>query len=109
MSEPIRNLKWRWQMYGGRWMLVTDSDGAKIVLQARDGHLNVRDERGTLQPIEPSDDIAKLLVSSPDVRRHAQSLVNGIDIGLVRFDTDADETFDNTMNGLRAALKAGAQ
>lgn len=38
------------------------------------------------------------------LREAAQSLINGIDTGLVRLDTDADETLANTLSDIRAAL-----
>jgi hypothetical protein len=47
---------------------------------------------------------ARLIAAAPDLLKHAQSLLNGIDTGLVRLDTDADETLANTMSGLRAAI-----
>jgi hypothetical protein len=52
--------------------------------------------------------VAKIIAAAPDAQRHAQSLINGIDIGLVRFDTDADEALAVTMSGLRTALKKGS-
>jgi len=42
--------------------------------------------------------------AGPDLYAAAQSLINGIDTGLVRLETDADETLANTMRDLRSAL-----
>ena len=40
------------------------------------------------------------------VIKHAQSLMNGIETGMVTLDTPADETLANTLRGLSKALKA---
>src|ERR1700719_310142 len=47
---------------------------------------------------------ARLFVAAPELLAAAQSLINGLDTGLVRFDTDADETLENTMINLRIAV-----
>jgi|ERR1700694_1959704 len=100
------DLPWIWKAYAGRWLLVTDGGGQQVILSAtHHSHLQTRDlETGMLRPISPSDPVSKIIAAAPDVRRHAQSLINGIDIGLVRIDTDADETLANVLSQLRAAL-----
>ena len=45
-----------------------------------------------------------LFAAAAEIYKHAKSLLNGIDTGLVLVDTDADETMANTMRGLRAAI-----
>jgi hypothetical protein len=113
MTSPPSFLEypWRWQMFGGRQMLVTDGGGMMVVLTAaHKSFLQTRDlKTGILRDIDEGDDIAKIIASAPEVRRHAQTLIHGIDIGLVRIETDADETLANVLSGLREALeKSGA-
>lgn len=45
-----------------------------------------------------------LFVAAPEFFKHVKSLLNGIDTGLVRLSTDADETLATAVHGLRAAL-----
>lgn len=63
-----------------------------------------------LRRISPTDPIAKIIAAAPDVRRHAQSLIHGIDIGLFRIEADGDEAIaNNVLTELRIALaKSGA-
>jgi hypothetical protein len=111
-AKPFRDdLPWRWQAFGGRWLLVTDGGGQQVILSAAfKSHLQTRDlETGMLRNISPSDHVSKIIAAAPDVRRHAQALIHGIGIGLVRIETDADETLANVLSGLREALaKSGA-
>lgn len=107
-ARPFRSdLGWTWQAYAGRWLLVTDGGGQQVILSATNhSHITTRDlESGALRNLGPSDHIAKVIAAAPDVRRAAQSLINGIDVGLVRIDTDADETLANVLTDLRIALK----
>lgn len=107
-AKPFRDdLGWRWQAFAGRWLLVTDGGGAQVILSAmHHSHLQTRDMgTGMLRTISPSDPVSKIIEAAPDVRRHAQSLINGIDTGLVRIDTDADEILANVLTGIRLALK----
>lgn len=105
--KPFRDdLGWRWQAFAGRWLLVTDGGGEQVILSPeRHSHIQTRDlETGALRALAPSDTVARIIAAAPDVRRHAQSLIHGIDIGLVRIDTDADETLASVLTGLRDAL-----
>jgi hypothetical protein len=106
-TKPFRDLSWRWRMFAGRWILGVDNDddrsivlrgGQAMTLITSDG------EAGVLRDLDPSDDIAKIIAAAPDVRRHAQSLINGIDIGLVRIESDADDTLALILGNLRIAL-----
>jgi hypothetical protein len=96
------DLSWRWQMFGGRQTLVTDGGGAMVVLAgAHTAHLVTRDlKTGILRAIQENDEVAKIIVGAPDVRRHAQSLIHGVDLGLVRIDIMDDKTV-NPLTGLR--------
>jgi hypothetical protein len=106
------NLSWCWKAVAGRWLLVTEGGGEQVILSPeRHSHIQTRDvESGILRRLAPSDDVARIIAAAPDVRRHAQSLINGIDIGLVRIGTDlADAELDKVLAGLRGALvKSGA-
>jgi hypothetical protein len=106
IRSDFHEFPWRWQMSGGRHMLVTDGGGAMVVLAgAHTAHLLTRDlKTGILRAIDENDEVAKIIAAAPDVRRHAQALINGIDIGLVRIDTDADEALANVLGRLREAL-----
>ncbi len=107
--KPFRDdLGWKWKAMAGRWLLVTDGGGEQVILSAANhSSIRTRDlETGILRDISPSDHIAKVIAAAADLRRHGQSLINGIDIGLVRIDTDADETLANVLTGLRIALKS---
>jgi len=106
----FRDLGWRWQMFGGQQMLVTDGGGAMVVIApARGSSVMTRDpETGGLRLLVATDEVAKLIAAAPELRRYAQSLVNGIDIGLVTVSSDADDTLLAILSGLRTALaKAG--
>lgn len=108
IAKPFRSdLGWRWEPFAGRWLLITDGGGQQVILSPdKLAHIRTRDlETGVLRNISPSDYVAKLIAVAPDLRRHAQSLINGIDIGLVRIETDADETLASILTGLRIALK----
>lgn len=106
--RPFRDdLGWRWQIFAGRWVLVTDGGGAQVVLSAKNhSYLQTRDtETGMLRDIAPTDRVAKMLEAAPDVHRHARALIHGIDIGLFRIEADGDEKIaDGVLTELRAAL-----
>lgn len=114
VKEFRSDLGWRWQASAGRWLLVTDGGGQQVILSAaHHAHLWTRDEEsGTLRNIEPSDNVAKIIAAAPDVRRHAQSLIHGINIGLVRIvptEHGDRESLGNVLTELRIALgKSGA-
>lgn len=107
--KPFRDdLSWKWKIMAGRCLLVTDGGGEQVILSAaHHSALQTRDlESGMLRGISPSDQIAKTIAAAPDVRRHAQSLVHGIDIGLFRIEADGDEQIaDAVLTELRLALK----
>jgi hypothetical protein len=106
-AKPFRSdLGWKWEAFAGRWLLVTDGGGQQVIMSPdKLSHIRTLDlETGVLRNISPSDYIAKVIAAAPDLRQYAQSLINGIDIGLVRIDTDADETLANVLTGLRQAL-----
>jgi hypothetical protein len=101
---------WRWQMTAGTLKLVIDNREGFVLLRASPGSAFLtRNDDGGFRLLEATDDLAKVIAAAPDVRRHAQALINGISIGLVRIDTDADETLANVLGRLREALaKSGA-
>jgi hypothetical protein len=106
--KPFRDdLSWKWTPKAGRWVLVTDGGGEQVILTASNlAYLWTRDmENGSLRNVGPSDHVAKIIAAAPDVRRAAQNLITGIDIGMVRIDTDADEELANVLTDLRIALK----
>jgi hypothetical protein len=106
-AKPFReDLGWRWQAFGGRWLLVTDGGGEQVILSAaHHSSIHTRDlETGVLRAISPSDRVAKMLAATPDVRRSATSLLYGIDIGLVSIKSDADDTLALILGNLRTAL-----
>lgn len=51
-----------------------------------------------------NSDRADMVAEVAALIKAVQSLLNGIDTGLVTLDTVADETLGNTMSGLRAAV-----
>jgi hypothetical protein len=107
-AKPFRDdLGWRWETFAGRWVLVTDGGGQQVIISgAHQSHLQTRDPgTGLLRPISPSDHVAKIIAAAPDVRRQAQSLIHGIDIGLFRIEADGDEAIANdVLTKLRIAL-----
>jgi hypothetical protein len=110
--KPSRtDLGWRWQAFAGRWLLVTDGGGAQVVLTAKHhAVLQTRDpETGILRDIVPSDQVAKIIAASADVRRHAQTFLSGFDVGAFSFGADSDLAALKVVLGeLRAALAKGA-
>jgi hypothetical protein len=105
------DLGWRWQAFGGRWLLVTDGGGEQVILSAaHHSSLWTRDlETGMLRNISPTDRVARMLAATPDVLRSATSLMHGIDIGLVKIESDADDTLALILGNLRTAIaKSGA-
>ena len=104
--KSIQGLSWRWQMFAGRLILATDGGGAMVILAgAQHAPILTRDPvTGVLRAIAETDEVARIIESAPDIRRHAQALVDGIDLGLVRIDTDADESLSNVLARLRLAL-----
>lgn len=113
--KPWRSdLGWCWQIFSGRQMLVTDGGGAQVVLAAaHHSMLQTRDlETGTLRNLDAGDQIARIIAAAPDARRHAQTLIHGIDLGMIRIEsTDGGEcaSLGAIINDLRAALaKSGA-
>lgn len=114
-AKPFRSdLQWRWQPFAGRWLLVTDGGGSQVILSPeRHSHIQTRDmETGILRKLAPSDAVARIIEAAPDVRRHAQSLIHGINIGVIAIrpsDNGDQESLRVVLNGLREALeKSGA-
>lgn len=114
-AKPFRDdLSWIWQPFAGRWLLVTDGGGQQVILSAANkSHLQTRDlETGMLRNISPSDHVSKIIAGAPDVRRHAQALISGLDLGVIRIDPDDGSdrsTLNNVLANLREALaKSGA-
>jgi hypothetical protein len=73
-------------------------------ISAGDGYWDYDKKNGFNLSGIMSDGDARLIAAAPDLLRHAQSLLNGIDTELIVLATDADETLDYTMRGLRAAV-----
>lgn len=113
MSTPpnFLDLPWRWQQRAGAWRLETDCATPRLLLSANyNGHLTTSEEGRALRLIDPSDDIAKIIASASEVRRHSRSLIHGINIGLFRIEADGDEMIaDEVLRKLREALaRSGA-
>jgi hypothetical protein len=103
---------WRWQMSSGRQRLITDGGGSMVVLAgAYTSPIWTRDpQTGTMRSIDASDEVAKIIASAPEIRRHSRSLIHGINIGLFRIEADGDEKIaDEVLTSLREALaRSGA-
>lgn len=105
------DLPWRWQIFGGRWRLHSvppDGSGyASLILQGEHGSgILTRDPESQAQRIlVPSDDIAKIVASAPEVRRHAKALLNGIEFGFIDVSDEADPSFRKIVSDLREALE----
>jgi len=87
--KPFRDdLSWKWKPMAGRFLLVTDGGGEQVILSASyHAKITTRDlESGVLRDISPSDLVAKIIANAPDVRRHAQDLINGVNLGLIRIE-----------------------
>lgn len=89
MSTPpnFLDLPWRWQMFGGRMSLVVDNPEGRILLCGAGGASikTLSNDGSFFRNIEAADDIAKIIASAPEVRRHAQALLNGIKLGVISF------------------------
>jgi hypothetical protein len=106
MRKEFRSdLPWRWQAFAGRWLLVTDGGGEQVILSPeRHSKIQTRDlETGTLRALAPSDVVSKIIATAPDIRRHAQALIHGIDIGEVHFDGPNRE-LEEIIRQIRVAL-----
>lgn len=105
--KPFRSdLGWRWEPFAGRWLLITDGGGNQVILSPdRHTHIQTRDlETGMLRNLAPSDHVAKIIAAAPDVRRHAEALLSGLDLGVIRIDPD-DGSDRSTLNTILAALR----
>lgn len=100
------DLSWTWLTVGGRSLLVTDGGGQQVILcGAHHAHIQTRDlEHGRIRDIQPSDRVARMIASAPDVRRHAQALIHGIDIGAAVFEHEPDPALDEVLRQLRISL-----
>lgn len=95
---------WHWHILAGRYVLLTE-DGKVVLSGAFQSHICTRDiESGRIRNIEPSDAVAKIIASAPDVRKYAQALIHGIDIGEVVFDHAPNPALEEVLRGLRMAL-----
>ncbi len=73
-----RDLPWSWADFGSGMMLVTEGDGAQVILCATKEMgvgkkiqplLSTRDEKtGRLRPLTPEDEVAKLIETAPRLR-----------------------------------------
>lgn len=108
-DRPTKNVaeyNWRWDIRAGRQMLVTDGGGTLVVLSGQDfSPILTRGSDGFLRPIEANDHVARIVANANSIRRHAQSFIHGIDIGMVTISTDADEALATIMSGLRSSLR----
>jgi hypothetical protein len=87
----------------GPWEARQDLDDGTWLVFGPDG-LSVADCGAPWGSKDFHQPNARLIAAAPEMLAAAQSLINGLDTGLVRFDTDADETLENTMAGLRVAV-----
>lgn len=105
MNAPlIQHTWWRWETLSGRMVLNTNRD--RLVLGgAHHAPLVTRDDRtDEIRNLCQSDGIAKIIATAPDVRRHAQDLIHGIDIGEVVFEHSPNPSLDEILRQLRIAL-----
>jgi hypothetical protein len=60
---------WAWRAFGRSLMLVTERGGSKVVLcTEKPDRLVVRNEQtGTLEPLTPEHEVARLIVAGPDL------------------------------------------
>jgi hypothetical protein len=115
-AKPFHDdLGWEWKAYAGRWLLVTNGGGQQVILSAaHHSSLRTRDlETGVLRDISPSDHVSKIIAAAPDVRRHAQALMDGAHLGLIRIENIGDPRkvggnpeaeLATVLTGLRIAL-----
>jgi hypothetical protein len=100
----MNDLSWRWHTLAGRSVLLAN-EGGVVLSGAHQAHLMTRDcETGSLRALAPSDPVAKIIASAPDIRRHAQALIHGIDIGEVVFEHESNPALDEILRQLRVAL-----
>lgn len=105
MNAPlIQHTWWRWETLSGRMILVTNN-GRLVLAGAHHAPLVTRDAHtDEIRNLYSSDDTARIIASAPDVRRHAQALIHGIDIGEVVFDSSPNPGLDEVLRQLRVAL-----
>lgn len=101
-------LTWRWQARAGRWVLVTTGHVEHVILAGKDFARIQTTDPDTMEyrGIVPSDQVAKIIAVAPDLRRHVQTFINGIDLKLLRIEADGDrELVNDTLTALRLAVR----
>ena len=90
----------------GPWYAEVDQGSAALFIRSKQQELAVA--RVSDSVINGRDRAnARLIATAPELLEFVQQIFNGVDTGMIRMDTPADETLENVMaRGRQALVKA---